>query len=204
VSNALAAATAAAELGIGPSTIAAGLDAAGPVPGRFELVDAGQPFRVVVDYSHKPDGLARVLESAREVAAGDGRVLVVFGCGGDRDRTKRPHMGAVAVELADVVVVTSDNPRHEDPEAIIAEIVAGIADPAGRQDEGALVVEADRRAAIATALDRARPGDVVVVAGKGHETTQTIGDRALPFDDREVARELLDDLRTRTGQEPAW
>jgi UDP-N-acetylmuramoyl-L-alanyl-D-glutamate--2,6-diaminopimelate ligase len=204
VSNALAAATAAAELGIGPSTIAAGLDAAGPVPGRFELVDAGQPFRVVVDYSHKPDGLARVLESAREVAAGDGRVLVVFGCGGDRDRTKRPHMGAVAVELADVVVVTSDNPRHEDPEAIIAEIVAGIADPAGRQDEGTLVVEADRRAAIATALDRARPGDVVVVAGKGHETTQTIGDRALPFDDREVARELLDDLRTRTGQEPAW
>jgi UDP-N-acetylmuramoyl-L-alanyl-D-glutamate--2,6-diaminopimelate ligase len=204
VSNALAAATAAAELGIDPATIAAGLDAAAPVPGRFELVEAGQPFRVVVDYSHKPDGLVQVLQTAREVAADDGRVLVMFGCGGDRDRTKRPHMGAVASELADLVVVTSDNPRSEDPQAIIAEIVAGITDPSAREAEGTLVVEPDRRTAIAAALDRARPGDVVVLAGKGHETTQTIGDRVVPFDDREVARRLLEDLRTRTGEDPAW
>ncbi|MGH9247505.1 MAG: UDP-N-acetylmuramoyl-L-alanyl-D-glutamate--2,6-diaminopimelate ligase [Acidimicrobiales bacterium] len=199
VSNALAAATAAAELGIEPSAVAAGLEAAGPVPGRFELVDAGQQFRVVVDYSHKPDGLAQVLASAREVAGAAGRVVVVFGCGGDRDRSKRPEMGVVAAARADVVVVTSDNPRSEDPEAIIAEIVAGIPGAAARHAAGTLVVEPDRRAAIGLAVSSARPDDVVVVAGKGHETTQTIGAGVVPFDDRQVARETLAALRDTDG-----
>lgn len=191
ISNAIAAATAVAELGIDAAAIAAGLDAARPVAGRFELVDAGQPFPVVVDYSHKPDALVQVLASAREVAAPDGRVVVVFGAGGDRDRSKRPEMGAVAAELAELVVVTSDNPRSEDPDAIIAEILTGIPDTAARTADGRLAVEPDRRAAIALAVGAARPGDVVVIAGKGHETSQTIGDRVLPFDDREVAREAL-------------
>jgi UDP-N-acetylmuramoyl-L-alanyl-D-glutamate--2,6-diaminopimelate ligase len=191
VSNAIAAATAAAELGVSARDVAAGLDAAGPVPGRFELVDAGQPFPVVVDYSHKPDGLRQVLASAREVAAPGGRVVVVFGCGGDRDRSKRPEMGAAADEAADVVVVTSDNPRSEDPAAIIDEIVAGVPDAARRVADGRLVVQPDRRAAIAVAVERAGAGDVVVIAGKGHETTQTIGDRVVAFDDRDEARLAL-------------
>jgi UDP-N-acetylmuramoyl-L-alanyl-D-glutamate--2,6-diaminopimelate ligase len=185
VSNAIGAATAAAELGIDPESIAAGLDAAGPVPGRFELIEEGQPFAVVVDYSHKPDGLRQVLTTAREVAASDGRVVVVFGAGGDRDRSKRPDMGAVAAELADIVIVTSDNPRSEDPGVIIDEITAGIVDRAS------LHVEPDRREAIALAIRSARAGDVVIIAGKGHETTQTFGDRVLPFDDRRVARDVL-------------
>jgi UDP-N-acetylmuramoyl-L-alanyl-D-glutamate--2,6-diaminopimelate ligase len=191
VSNAIGAATAAGELGVNARDVAAGLEAAGPVPGRFELVDAGQAFPVIVDYSHKPDGLRQVLASAREVAAPGGRVVVVFGCGGDRDRSKRPEMGAAADELADVVVLTSDNPRSEDPTAIIDEIVAGVPDPARRVTDGRLVVEPDRRAAIAAAVERAGAGDVVVIAGKGHETTQTIGDRVVPFDDRDEARLAL-------------
>jgi UDP-N-acetylmuramoyl-L-alanyl-D-glutamate--2,6-diaminopimelate ligase len=198
VSNAIGAATAAAELGIGAADVAAGLDAAGPVPGRFEVVDEGQPFPVVVDYSHKPDGLRQVLASAREVTAAGGRVVVVFGCGGDRDRSKRPEMGEAASELADVVVVTSDNPRSEDPGAIIDEILAGIPDAAGRAAVGRLVVEPDRRAAIAAAVERAGAGDVVVIAGKGHETTQTTGDRVVPFDDRDEARRVLS--RRRVGR----
>ncbi len=180
--NALAAATATAELGVPVPTIALGIGNAGPVPGRFEPIDEGQPFSVVVDYAHTPDGLERVLEAAREVAAGH-RVLVVFGAGGDRDRTKRPAMGAAAAAGADVAIVTSDNPRSEEPAAIIAEIVGGA--PTG------LVVEPDRRQAISRAFATAEAGDVVVIAGKGHETTQTIGDRVLPFDDRVVAREEL-------------
>ncbi|MGH9119024.1 MAG: UDP-N-acetylmuramoyl-L-alanyl-D-glutamate--2,6-diaminopimelate ligase [Acidimicrobiales bacterium] len=191
VSNAIAAATAARLLGVAPDTVAAGIDAAGPVPGRFELVEAGQPFPVIVDYSHKPDGLAQVLASAREVAAPTGRVLVVFGCGGDRDRSKRPKMGAVADELADLVVVTSDNPRSEDPAGIIDEIVAGVPDRSDRFAAGRLVVEPDRQGAISLAVARAGAGDVVVIAGKGHETTQTLGDRVVPFDDREAARRAL-------------
>jgi len=151
------------------------------VPGRFERVDEGQPFEVVVDYSHKPGALENVLRTARELATG--RVLCVFGCGGDRDREKRPLMGRIAADLADVAIVTSDNPRSEDPLAIIAEIVAGA--------EGELEVEPDRRAAIARAVELARPGDVVVLAGKGHEQGQQFADVTLPFDDREVARELL-------------
>jgi UDP-N-acetylmuramoyl-L-alanyl-D-glutamate--2,6-diaminopimelate ligase len=176
VANALAAATAAAELGVAPADVAAGLAAAEQVPGRFELVDAGQPFAVVVDYAHTPDALENVLANAR----GEGRLLVVFGCGGDRDAGKRAPMGEVAARLADDVIVTSDNPRGEDPLAIIDQV---------RRGAPAATIEPDRRAAIRLALGRAAPGDVVVIAGKGHETTQAIGDTLIPFDDRQVVRE---------------
>jgi UDP-N-acetylmuramoyl-L-alanyl-D-glutamate--2,6-diaminopimelate ligase len=187
VANALAAAEAAVALDLDPATVAAGLGDAPPVPGRFEPVDAGQPFGVVVDYAHTPDGLERLLETSRELV-GDGRVIVVFGCGGDRDRAKRPLMGAVAARLADRVLLTSDNPRSEDPAAIIEEVRAGIDDPE------TLVIDPDRRSAIRRALDAAGPGDLVVVAGKGHEPVQIVGDRTLPFDDRAVARELLEEI----------
>jgi UDP-N-acetylmuramoyl-L-alanyl-D-glutamate--2,6-diaminopimelate ligase len=196
VANALAAATAARELDVPADAVAAGLSSALIVPGRFESVDRGQPFRVVVDYAHTPAGLEACLGAARELVNsgdGDGRVLVVFGCGGDRDHAKRPLMGATAVRLADVVVVTSDNPRSEDPRAIVDDILAGVDGPVsgpGRR----VAVEPDRRAAIALAVTSARPGDVVVVAGKGHETTQVIGDLVVPFDDRVVAAEELDRL----------
>lgn len=190
VMNSLAAATAATALGLDPGVVAAGLRDARPVPGRFEAVDVGQPFAVVVDYAHTPDGLREVLATARQVADG-ARVLVVFGCGGDRDREKRPEMGQVAASLADVVVVTSDNPRSEDPEEIVASIISGIADD---YRDAVVAVEVDRRRAIDTALRAARPGDVVVIAGKGHETSQTIGATVVPFDDRAVARSLLENL----------
>ena len=186
VSNSLAAATTAAALGIEPEVIAAGLAGAPAVPGRFEPVDEGQPFAVLVDYAHTPDGLRLALHAARSAAAGH-RVLVTFGCGGDRDRDKRPEMGAVAAELADMVVVTSDNPRSEDPSAIAASVVAGV--PAGYRHR--VSVEPDRRTAISEVLRAAGPGDVVLIAGKGHETTQTIGTDVLPFDDRVEARTLL-------------
>ena len=185
-SNSLAAATTCAELGIAPELIAAGLRAAPAVPGRFEPVRAGQPFDVVVDFAHTPDGLREALLAARPEGFA-GAVIVVFGAGGDRDRAKRPEMGAVAAQLADRVVVTSDNPRSEDPGAIIDAITSGV----DRDYRGRLVTEPDRRRAIAAALDLARPGDVVVIAGKGHEATQTIGTEQLPFDDRAVVRELL-------------
>jgi UDP-N-acetylmuramoyl-L-alanyl-D-glutamate--2,6-diaminopimelate ligase len=182
VRNALAAATAALELGVDEATIVAGLAAAPPVPGRFEAVALEAPFTAVVDYAHTPDALEALLAAARSVTRG-GRLLVVFGCGGDRDRTKRPAMGEVAARLADVVVVTSDNPRSEDPTAIAAAVREGAAGPAS------VTTELDRRAAIATALAEARPGDVVVVAGKGHETTQDAGGSAVPFDDVAVVAE---------------
>ena len=188
VLNALAAATACELVGIASEHIALGLSGASAARGRFEPVNAGQPFAVIVDYAHTPDALEQLLGAVRRATDG-GRVIVVFGCGGDKDRAKRPLMGAAAARLADVAIVTSDNPRSEDPNAIIDEIVAGA--------PGApFVVEPDRRAAIAGALSTARDGDVVVIAGKGHETTQTIGDRELPFDDREVALELLERRRT--------
>ncbi len=190
VSNALAAATVGASLGIDATTIAAGLEAAGPVPGRFESIDEGQPFRVLVDYAHTPDGLEEVLAAAREVAGGH-RVIVVFGAGGDRDRAKRPAMGTVAARGADIAVVTSDNPRSEDPGAIISDIMGGVPDQSAPGADAAVLVDADRRAAIAAALAVARAGDVVVVAGKGHETTQTFGEHVVPFDDRAVVHELL-------------
>jgi UDP-N-acetylmuramoyl-L-alanyl-D-glutamate--2,6-diaminopimelate ligase len=184
--NALAAAVAAEALGLSPTTIAAGLAAAAPVAGRFEAVDAGQPFHVFVDYAHTPDGLEQVLLAAREIA-GRGRVLVVFGSGGDRDPTKRGPMGEVAARMADQVVVTSDNPRSEAPSAIIDAVLEGI------PDQTHVIVEPDRRAAIDTAIGAARDGDVVIIAGKGHETTQTTGDVVVPFDDRVVARELIEE-----------
>lgn len=187
VANALLAATIADWLGVPLDAIVAGLARVGPIRGRFELVEAGQPFTVAVDYAHTPDALATVLAAARELARGTGRVIVVFGCGGDKDRAKRPEMGQVAATSADLVVVTSDNPRSEDPDAIIAEIVAGI--PADAPAE--VVVEPDRRAAIHHAARAARDDDVVVVAGKGHETTQTFADRTVPFDDRAVLEEVL-------------
>ena len=192
VSNALAAATAARELGIPSGTIADGLAAAPPVPGRFDPVDAGQPFAVLVDYAHTPDALDRVLQEAR--ARATGRVAVVFGCGGDRDPGKRPEMGTVATRLADRVVITSDNPRTEDPLEIIEAVRAGAT------GSGEVVVEPDRRAAIRLILAGARRGDVVVIAGKGHETEQVLGDRTIPFDDRTVAREELAEL----GDAGAW
>jgi len=179
--NALGALAAARLLGIDDAAIARGLESIRGVPGRFEAVDEGQPFEVIVDYSHKPQALESVLRTARELASG--RVICVFGCGGDRDRGKRPLMGRVASELADLVVVTSDNPRSEEPEAIIDEILSGVT--------GEVEVELDRRRAIARALEQAREGDVVVIAGKGHEQGQELADRTIPFDDREVARETL-------------
>lgn len=185
VLNSLAAAEAAVALGIEPADVVAGLAAAPPVPGRFEPIRGGQPFDVIVDYAHTPDGLRAVLESVRAVT--DGRLLVVFGCGGDRDRDKRPEMGAVAAELADTVVVTSDNPRSEDPSSIINAITDGVPEDYRQR----VVSDPDRRRAIALAFAAASSGDVVVIAGKGHEVTQTIGSAVLPFDDRAVAREIL-------------
>lgn len=184
VSNALAAANAAFRLGIEPADIADGLCAADPPRGRFELVNLGQPFVVAVDYAHTPDALTAVLAAAREVAD-DGKVIVVFGCGGDRDSKKRPLMGAAAEAGSDLAVVTSDNPRSEDPEAIIAAIVSGLANP-----RDAVVCE-DRAEAIGRALEAAEPNDVVVIAGKGHETTQTVGDVVIDFDDRQVVIEWI-------------
>ena len=183
VANALAAAATARALGCSDHAIREGLRALPPVPGRLERVDAGQPFLVVVDYAHTPDALANVLRALRPIARR--RVLALFGCGGDRDRGKRPEMARAAGEGADFVVVTSDNPRTEDPSRILADVVPGL--PAGCDHR---VVE-DRREAIAEILRRAEPGDVVLLAGKGHETYQILRDATIPFDDRRVAWELL-------------
>jgi UDP-N-acetylmuramoyl-L-alanyl-D-glutamate--2,6-diaminopimelate ligase len=182
VENALAALSAAHALGVEPARGAGALSSVERVPGRLEPVDEGQAFAVLVDYAHTPDSLENVLEAARKLTAG--RLIGVFGCGGDRDREKRPLMGRIGTELSDVAVITSDNPRSEDPEAIIDQIVAGA--------EGTYHVEPDRRSAIALALGAAQPGDTVVIAGKGHEQGQEFeGGRKVPFDDRQVAREEL-------------
>ena len=180
IENALAAAAAARTLGIGEEAIKQGIEAVDRVPGRFDRVDEGQPFTVFVDYAHTPGALETALETARELGRG-GRVICVFGAGGDRDRAKRPLMGQVVAELADISFVTSDNPRSEDPAAIAAEVVDGLD----------LEVELDRGRAIERALETARPGDVVVIAGKGHEQGQEIAGRKLPFDDRDVVRDAL-------------
>ncbi len=185
VENVLATVAAAQLVGVPDEAIATGIGSVSGVPGRFEAVDEGQPFTVVVDYAHKPGALENVLRTARELAAG--RVVCVIGCGGDRDRGKRPLMGRIASELADVLIVTSDNPRSEDPLAIIDEVVAGV--------KGEPEVEPDRRRAIERAIELAAAGDVVVIAGKGHERGQEIAGRILPFDDREVASEALRALR---------
>ena len=184
VLNALAAASAAARLGVEPAIIAEGLSRAGAIAGRFERIDEGQPFLAAVDYAHTPDGLEQLLAAGRELADG-GRLIVVFGAGGDRDPSKRPEMGEVVSRLADVAVLTTDNPRHEDPAAIMSSVEQGMNQP----EE--LIVEPDRRRAINLAVQAARPGDVLLVAGKGHELTQTVGDVVLPFDDREVLAEAL-------------
>jgi UDP-N-acetylmuramoyl-L-alanyl-D-glutamate--2,6-diaminopimelate ligase len=185
VENVLGVVAAAQLLRIPDAAIAAGVESVGGVPGRFELVDEGQPFTVVVDYAHKPGALENVLRAARELTTG--RVLCVFGAGGDRDAGKRPQMGRIASELADIPILTSDNPRSEDPEAIADQVLAGMS--------GEPEVELDRRAAIARAIELAEPGDVVVIAGKGHERGQEIAGRIVPFDDREVASEALRALR---------
>jgi UDP-N-acetylmuramoyl-L-alanyl-D-glutamate--2,6-diaminopimelate ligase len=186
VSNALAALSVAHALGLDLQDSARALASAEQVPGRFESIDEGQPFGVIVDYAHTPDSLENVLAAARRLTGG--RLISVFGCGGDRDTEKRPLMGKAGAELSDIAVVTSDNPRSEDPEAIIDQIRDGI--PAEPQAE--VLVEADRRAAIAMALGRAAEGDSVVIAGKGHEQGQEFEDgRTIPFDDRDVAREEL-------------
>lgn len=183
--NALAALTVGWMEGVEMDTVKSALEEVTGVPGRFELVDEGQDFAVVVDYAHTPDGLENVLSTAREVTGE--RLITVFGCGGDRDRGKRPLMGEVASRWSDYVIVTSDNPRTENPGSIIDDILPGLKElPAERHE----VVE-DRRAAIARALGMARTGDTVVIAGKGHETYQIIGTETFPFDDREVAREVL-------------
>lgn len=184
VSNALAAAVTSSELGVADEEVVRALAATRPVRGRFELVDRGQPFHVAVDYAHTPDALHAALVAARQTA-GTARVLVVFGCGGDRDAQKRPEMGRVAEQGADTVIVTSDNPRSEDPLAIMAAIRTGL----DRPDE--VQFEVDRRSAIEQALSAAEPGDVVLVAGKGHETYQTIGDKTFEFDDRKVVEQFL-------------
>jgi UDP-N-acetylmuramoyl-L-alanyl-D-glutamate--2,6-diaminopimelate ligase len=183
VENALAAVAAARALGVEDAAIKQGIEAVERVPGRFDPVDEGQPFTVLVDYAHTPGALESALESARELARG--RLICVFGAGGDRDRDKRPLMGQVVAELADVAMVTSDNPRSEGPAAIAADVVDGLD----------LDVELDRRRAIERALESAREGDVVLIAGKGHEQGQEIAGRKLPFDDREVVREALRRLR---------
>ena len=209
VRNALAAATAAAALGIPRDAIATGLEQVEAIRGRFEPVRAGQPFTVLVDYAHTPDGLEQALVAARELAEasggwageggqpgpGGGRVIVVFGAGGDRDQAKRPLMGAVATRLADLVVLTSDNPRSEDPQAIIDQVGDG-ADPHAQ-----LEVEVEREKAIRSALAAAQAHDVVVIAGKGHEIVQEVAGRAIAFDDAVVARQALVELGRDRG---AW
>ncbi len=177
-------------LGLNLQEAARALASAEQVPGRFESIDEGQPFGVIVDYAHTPDSLENVLAAARRLTGS--RLISVFGAGGDRDRDKRPLMGRAGAELSDVAVVTSDNPRSEDPGAIIDQIRAGIPD----DPHAEVLVDPDRRAAISSALGRAGEGDLVVIAGKGHEQGQEFEDgRKIPFDDRDVAREELRKLK---------
>ncbi|ABB15729.1 UDP-N-acetylmuramoyl-L-alanyl-D-glutamate--2,6-diaminopimelate ligase [Carboxydothermus hydrogenoformans] len=185
VYNILAAVGTLLTLGFSLPDIVKNLPLLNPVPGRFELIDEGQDFAVIVDYAHTPDGLENILKSARAITPG--RVIAVFGCGGDRDKTKRPKMGKISATLADITIITSDNPRTEDPEAIINEIEKGFFDAL----PGKYLKEVDRKKAIKTALLLAKPGDTVVIAGKGHEDYQIIGTTKYPFDDRVVAREIL-------------
>jgi len=185
--NILGAVAAAQGLGMSAESIQRGVAALGSVPGRFERVEAGQPFLVVVDYAHTDDALRNVLTTVREFARG--RVIVVFGCGGDRDRSKRALMGEAAGSLADLVVLTSDNPRSEDPLMIMNDALVGL-----QRTGRSYLLEVDRAAAIHRALERAHAGDLVVIAGKGHETYQVLKDRTIPFDDRRLARQALEEL----------
>lgn len=196
VSNILAAVGAAGLLGIPPEAIQAGVERLPSIPGRMEEIPNRRGLHIYVDYAHTPEGLEVALSTLEGL--GSGRLIAVFGCGGNRDRGKRPEMGRIAALRSDIVVVTSDNPRNEEPDAIIADILPGLraegyleAPGEGAWEDGFFVVSPDRKAAIATALSLARPGDTVAIAGKGHENVQTIGDRSLPFDDREIVRGLL-------------
>jgi len=202
VYNTLAAVAAAQWAGVSLDEIGPTLVDFAGVPGRFEAVSEGQPFAVVVDYAHTPDGLQNVLQTAKDFVRG--RTIVVFGCGGDRDRTKRPIMGRLAADLADVAVVTSDNPRTEEPVAIIEEILAGVRGSGSgvRESESRaqLEVEPDRRRAIYRAIALARPGDMVIIAGKGHEPYQEVNGVRHAFDDRQVAREALQHVRIRSPE----
>jgi UDP-N-acetylmuramoyl-L-alanyl-D-glutamate--2,6-diaminopimelate ligase len=194
--NLLAAFTAAHARGVSFDSLVESIPQLEPVPGRFQPVDAGQPFTVIVDYAHTDDALRNLIVLAQQMVAASGaRVITLFGCGGDRDRTKRPKMGRVAGEGSDFVVATSDNPRSEDPLAILAEIEPGLK-PSGTP----YTIEPDRAAAIAVALRAAEPGDVVLIAGKGHEKEQILATGAIPFDDAEVARAALAELGYGKGQ----
>lgn len=186
VANALLAAEACSTLGVDAGAVVTGLASLSPVPGRFETFELPSGALAVVDYAHTPDALEQILGASRELAGARGKVVVVFGCGGERDRSKRPMMGRVASELADRVVLTNDNPRSEDPDRIVSEILTGVSGPHE--------VEMDRAGAIRSALASAGPDDVIVVAGKGHEQGQVFADRTLPFDDRAEVRAAIDDL----------
>ena len=192
VYNVLASVGAALAEQVSPSIIKAALTEFHSVPGRFEIVDAGQDFTIIVDYAHTPDGLENVLNTAREVAKK--RVITVFGCGGDRDRTKRPKMGRIAASLSDVVISTSDNPRSEDPEFILDEVEKGVAETLGVKQHERI---SDRKKAIFRAAEIAEPDDIVVIAGKGHEDYQILNDRTIHFDDRETARAAVAALKGR-------
>jgi UDP-N-acetylmuramoyl-L-alanyl-D-glutamate--2,6-diaminopimelate ligase len=183
--NILAAVGAGVALHLSPDIIAAGIAELSAVPGRFERIDLGQPFLVIVDYAHTDDALRNLMATAKQVHP-EGRLITLFGCGGDRDRSKRPLMGEVAGRSSDIVVLTSDNPRSEDPLLIINDVIVGL-----QRTNAKCLVEPDRKKAIEIALDQARPGDTVLLAGKGHETYQVLRDRTIDFDDREVAREVL-------------
>ncbi len=185
VYNLLAAVAASIALDVSRDAIESGISALAAVPGRFERIDLGQPFMVVVDYAHTDDALQKLLETARELHP-TGRMLTLFGCGGERDRSKRPLMGAAAGRLSDVVVLSSDNPRGEDPLKIINDALVGL-----QRTSAKVLVEPDRERALELALEQARPGDMVLLAGKGHETTQVLKDRTIEFDDRQVARRIL-------------
>jgi UDP-N-acetylmuramoyl-L-alanyl-D-glutamate--2,6-diaminopimelate ligase len=189
VSNVLGVVALGEAMALDQGAVARGIAAVTGVPGRLEPIEAGQSFQVLVDYAHTPDSLENVLRATRDLAAG-GRLIVLFGCGGDRDTGKRPQMGAIGRALSDVCIVTSDNPRSEDPDAIIRDIIAG----AG-QGPAELLVQADRRRAIAEAIAMARPGDVVLIAGKGHESGQEVNGVVTPFDDRVVAHDVLGQAR---------
>ncbi|MBU1613800.1 UDP-N-acetylmuramoyl-L-alanyl-D-glutamate--2,6-diaminopimelate ligase, partial [bacterium] len=182
--NALAASMVAISEGIEPQVIKDGLEAVEFVPGRFQLVSCGQPFKVVVDYAHTPEALKNVLSLCRELKPA--RIITLFGCGGDRDRKKRPVMGKLASQMSDLVIITSDNPRSEEPGAIIKEIKEGI------KDKSSYLVIVDRKEAIAKAISLAKEDDLILIAGKGHEDYQILKDRTIPFDDRKIAKEILD------------
>jgi UDP-N-acetylmuramoyl-L-alanyl-D-glutamate--2,6-diaminopimelate ligase len=195
VYNLLGAFAAGVSLGLAPEAAAAGLAACPAVPGRFERVDEGQPFLVVVDYAHTDDALRNTLAAAR--ALHPKRVITLFGCGGDRDRAKRPLMGQAAGEGSDLVVLTSDNPRGEDPLAIINDALVGV-----RRTDTRVLVEPDRESAIRKAISEAGPGDIILLAGKGHEPYQVLRDRTIAFDDREAARRILRSFGYSTRKEP--